>query len=400
MPTKKVASLIRGNTPANVLGAVVAFARRRKISILMMAVGMLAFGYGTAQEAATGKTSTIERKSQSPHAEKETNKFKTRKGRLEAKPLDWNSTIGKPEKSSGQSGVDEQRAQGEQPGSSVGGAPNPKAKRDARKRYPQDWRGIREPAKRDTLGLIYGDEDGRFLRVAGSPDIFTQYCENCPNVNTDSPEIAIGKLFSNAGTCSASVISGNNVIVTAAHCCYDRSSKNWIGGWSFAPAYHNGNAPYGTFDWSSATVLNSWINNGDIPSDVCLINLQNDSNGRGITYYTGWLGRSWDWPSDQEHHALGYPGNLGNANVLELCTSESFSPSSQCGGDGILNTGCSMTYGSSGGPWIRNYRSDNWVNSVVHGYDSQSCTGSFGKTFNGARFTSGNIVTLCNAAGC
>jgi hypothetical protein len=86
--------------------------------------------------------------------------------------------------------------------------------------------------------------------------------------------------------------------------------------------------------------------------------------------------------------------------VLELCTSESFSPNSQCGGNGVLNTGCSMTYGSSGGPWIRNYRSDNWVNSVVHGYDSQTCTGSFGKTFNGARFTSGNIVTLCNAAGC
>ncbi|MBU6437180.1 MAG: hypothetical protein KGQ77_06610, partial [Betaproteobacteria bacterium] len=163
---------------------------------------------------------------------------------------------------------------------------------------------------------------------------------------------------------------------------------------------NQGYAPYGTFGWSSATVLTSWVNNGDIPSDVCVIKLQNDAKGHGVTYYTGWLGRSWDWGATQSHHALGYPGNLGNANVLELCTSQSFGASSACGGDNVLNTGCSMTYGSSGGPWIRNYRSDNWVNSVVHGYTSESCTGTFGKTFNGARFTSGNIGTLCNTVGC
>jgi hypothetical protein len=59
-----------------------------------------------------------------------------------------------------------------------------------------------------------------------------------------------------------------------------------------------------------------------------------------------------------------------------------------------------MTYGSSGGPWIRDYRTGNHVDSVVHGCVSQSCTGTFGKTFNGASFTTNNIVTLCNAQGC
>ena len=52
------------------------------------------------------------------------------------------------------------------------------------------------------------------------------------------------------------------------------------------------------------------------------------------------------------------------------------------------------------GPWIRDYRSGNHVDSVVHGYDSTTCTGTFGQTFNGARFTSSNIVTLCTAQGC
>ncbi len=368
--------------------------------IIIMATWMLPSGYAISQEASAGKTVSIERKSMTKQAEKDASKFKTREGRMRAKPLDWNATIGTRQTPSAKPSGVEERSKPEEPGSTEGGSPNPKAKRDAQKLYPSEWHSMRESTGRYTLGRLDGRETGEILLVAGSPDIFTQYCENCPNVNTDAPEAAIGKLFTNAGFCTASVISGKNVIVTAAHCCYDRTNKNWIGGWTFAPAYHNGNTPYGTFDWSSATVLTSWVNNGDIASDVCVINLQNDSTGRGITYYTGWLGRSWNWPSDQEHHALGYPGNLGNGNVLELCTSESFSPSNQCGGSGVLNTGCSMTYGSSGGPWIRNYRSDNWVNSVVHGYDSQTCTGTFGKTFNGARFTSDNIVTLCNAAGC
>eukprot|EP01034_Spumella_vulgaris_P026954 gene26954-33606_t len=101
-------------------------------------------------------------------------------------------------------------------------------------------------------------------------DIFTQYQETG---NGNTPR-AIGKLFTNAGTCSASVISGNNIIVTAAHCCYNRSTDNWIGGWAFAPAYNSGNAPFGVFSWSQARILTSWINNGDVASDVCLIALK------------------------------------------------------------------------------------------------------------------------------
>ncbi|AVR95757.1 trypsin-like serine peptidase [Pseudoduganella armeniaca] len=231
---------------------------------------------------------------------------------------------------------------------------------------------------------------------AGTPDVYTQYQETG---NSNTPR-AIGKLFSNSGTCSASVISGNNIIVTAAHCCYNRSSNAWVYGWSFAPAYNSGSAPYGMFPWTSARVPVSWINNGDTASDICLITLGNNTAGRPVTYYTGWLGRSWDWGTVQNHHALGYPGNLGGGQTLQACTSESFGASSTCGGAAILNMGCSMTYGSSGGPWIRQYRTGNYVNSVVHGYQSSTCTGTFGQTFNGARFTSSNIVPLCTAQGC
>ena len=210
---------------------------------------------------------------------------------------------------------------------------------------------------------------------------------------------AIGKLFTSAGTCSASVVSGKNIIVTAAHCCWDRTKNGWIGGWSFAPAYNKGNAPYGVFGWADARVPNSWINNGDIPSDVCLIRLQNDSAGHSVTYYTGWLGRSWNYGPSQPMKSFGYPGNIGGADSLESCTAQSSAEPSSCGG-GVLNMACNMTYGSSGGPWIRDLGSGNHVNATVHGYINQTCTGTFGQAFDGPQFTSNNIAMLCTAEGC
>jgi V8-like Glu-specific endopeptidase len=210
---------------------------------------------------------------------------------------------------------------------------------------------------------------------------------------------AIGKLFTSEGTCSASVVSGKNIIVTAGHCCWDRSKNNWIGGWSFAPGYNNGKAPFGVFTWSSARVLNSWINNGDIPSDVCVISLQNDSAGHPVTFYTGWLGRAWNFPPNQNMTSFGYPGNIGGANSQEKCAAPSSAQPSGCG-SGVLNMKCNMTFGSSGGPWIKDFNAGNHVNATVHGYINTTCTGPFGQVFNGPQFTSGNIATLCNAQGC
>jgi len=210
----------------------------------------------------------------------------------------------------------------------------------------------------------------------------------------------VGKLFTSRGTCSASVISGKNIIVTAAHCCYDRSNKQWVGGWSFAPAYNNGNTPYGMFPWSSARVLTSWVTNGGRARDVCLISLKNNSAGRPITYYTGWYGRAWNFSPRQNMRSFGYPGNLANGQVLQQCVAPSSQQGSGCGGDKVVKMACNMTGGSSGGPWFRDFGTGNHVNSVVSGWDGERCTGGRGKLFNGPRFTSLNIERLCRDEGC
>ena len=209
----------------------------------------------------------------------------------------------------------------------------------------------------------------------------------------------IGKLFTSAGTCSASVVSGKNIIVTAAHCCYDRSKKEWIGGWTFVPSYNNGNAPYGTFPWRRARVLTSWVNNGDRASDVCVISLGKNSARKPVTYYTGWLGRAWNYPARQNMRSFGYPGNLANGQTLQQCSAQSSAQRRSCGAN-VVKMACNMTYGSSGGPWIKDYGSGNYVNSNVSGWDSKRCTGGFGKVFNGPRYTSRNIEPLCRDEGC
>jgi hypothetical protein len=61
---------------------------------------------------------------------------------------------------------------------------------------------------------------------------------------------------------------------------------------------------------------------------------------------------------------------------------------------------CNMTFGSSGGPWIKDLGSGNHVDSTVHGYINQSCTGTMGQEFDGPQFTTNNFVSLCNAEGC
>lgn len=317
----------------------------------------------------------------------------TREQRLQVPPLDWDSTRGTGLRPDAARQPERVEADQGSVGATMGGMSADGADAAAEELFPQEWEGLRSAISIEDL-----DEGGP--GALGTADVFTQYCENCDGVNLSHPMKAIGKLFTAAGSCSASVVSPNNVIVTAAHCCYNRSAGNWILGWQFAPAYRDGYAPYGLFNWAAATVPNTWISNGDRQSDLCVIRLANDSAGRPVTYYTGWLGRSWNWGTTQVHHALGYPGNIGDGNKQELCVSESFNPSAGCGGAAVLNTGCSMTYGASGGPWIRSYRGGNWVNSVVSGYDGTSCTGSFGQTFNGPRFTSDNIVQVCNAIGC
>jgi V8-like Glu-specific endopeptidase len=239
----------------------------------------------------------------------------------------------------------------------------------------------------------FGDE-AEFGTDFGTANVYTSF----PGwkekwANKTYPWRAVGKLYfttpSGGSSCSASVIGRKDAIVTAAHCCHGRSA-GWYGNFMFAPGLDNTTRPYGTFGYRAATVLTAWITSGGRQNDVCVLTM-----ATGLSSKTGWLGRSWNWPSTENVFTVGYPSNKDGGARQNICASENYP---NCGSSLVNATGCDKTYGDSGAPWIRKILSGNWVNSVTSGWDS--CTGAFGQSYNGAKFTSSNIVTLCTVRGC
>jgi hypothetical protein len=91
-----------------------------------------------AQTAPAGGTTSIQQGSEKARDMKEPS-FQIREERLNAKPLDWNSTLGTPTPRT--LTPDEQRAlQSAKPKSSAKGAPNRNAEKEARKLHPDDWK--------------------------------------------------------------------------------------------------------------------------------------------------------------------------------------------------------------------------------------------------------------------
>ncbi|TYT25126.1 hypothetical protein FZO89_01910 [Luteimonas viscosa] len=281
--------------------------------------------------------------------------------------------------------------------SSAGGAALPFAEYLARQQFGEAWRKI-ETMQDDALqgAKDAGEKDGAhhpYIRYPGNFYTFQW---------TAAPWNKIGKLYfttpsGGSSYCTANVASGNSVLVTAAHCVYTRGqgfNRNFV----FVPADRYGVAPYGRYGWQSATVLNEWINNGGRRWDVAVIRLAGEATtGQPVTNYVGWLGRSWDWGYSQSIYSHGYASNL-STQYTHICAGQSYSSSWE--GTDVLVQGCDMTYGSSGGGWLRNYTPNSHGGNHVNGVVSGPHIGDFGNSYVGPRFSSANIVPLCNVAGC
>jgi hypothetical protein len=99
---------------------------------------MVAFKPSLAQTAPAGSTTSIQQGSEKARQMKEPS-FQTREERLDAKPLDWNSTIGTPTPRT-PSANERKALESARRGSSAGKGPNPKAEEEARKLHPDDWK--------------------------------------------------------------------------------------------------------------------------------------------------------------------------------------------------------------------------------------------------------------------
>jgi V8-like Glu-specific endopeptidase len=312
----------------------------------------------------------------------------------------------------GSSAVDttavEEMTEGGLPGSQPAGMAEPGAKGIARAVYALDWAAAQDAAAVDDDAAADVPADD----LAGTSQIYTSY-----DVNRNTalwkiyPHLWDGKFTfttpSGGASCSATVISGNN-IVTAAHCVYDTPSRNqFYTNKVFTPAFRVGSAPYGTFATTTCSVLTAWANlsgsfaiNSWSRHDVAVCTLGPNSAGQTINQAVGWAGRLWDAGNNQLVFNSGYPArdyndNLlanGPAQYLRSCTAETFLQTTQ-----TLGGGCNWSRGISGGSWLVGYQP-----FVVTGMVNSVNSGFFVGTQNlyGARFNSSNIVPLCNARGC
>ena len=261
---------------------------------------------------------------------------------------------------------------------------------DAKALYPEAWQALEDMII--TEEYTTSDYDAK---SSAKPDLYTGYPANKYSQSWKyHPWRTMGKLYFNTPSggssyCSASMLK-NNVLVTAAHCVYSRGS-GWHSNLVFAPGERYGNKPYGQYNWGGAIVLTNWINVGSRQYDLALVRLSGNPNGM-----VGNLGYAYGQAFEQSLFSFGYPGNLGSGQYSNTCAAESFKDDTDA-----IGMGCNMTYGASGGPWVRSWSpyvsGGNQVNSVVSG---PSRRGTFGKSIVGPRFTSNNFKVLCTSYGC
>ncbi|MET9888539.1 trypsin-like serine protease [Streptomyces sp. NPDC006430] len=136
-----------------------------------------------------------------------------------------------------------------------------------------------------------------------------------------SPAAFTGALFEGGVQgdhfCTATVVHspGRNMIVTAGHCLL--SGKVNGGGAVFAPAYADGNAPYGAWKIEEVFEDPRWADDSDDDYDLAFARLAPDAAGRTIEDVTGAAALDTTGRSGEEITVTGYPADR---KVPRTCT--------------------------------------------------------------------------------
>lgn len=161
-------------------------------------------------------------------------------------------------------------------------------------------------------------------------------------------------------SCSGSVVksTSGDLVVTAAHCVYDTSSKTWFVNnyWIFVPGYKIGTAPYGIWTARRMIVSSSWISSTDMNADVAFVAVST-INSIHLQSYVGSQGIGFNFPRLAYTYAYGYPMNINSGLTLQQCVG--YAQKSKWTYNNFIGQGlsCTMGGGSSGGPWIQNMAS-------------------------------------------
>jgi len=181
---------------------------------------------------------------------------------------------------------------------------------------------------------------------------------------------AVGALFTSsdgrlgAHFCTASVVNSpaENLLITAAHCMLNKSLSP-AGSVVFAPGYHDGIFPHGTWIVRTIYVDSSWERDQNPNQDVAFLVV--GRAGTRIQRHTGAETLMVGQPP-QEVQAIGYP-DATNEPIACTAPAHNFHDAHQMVFD------CDdYTDGTSGGPFLAHVNpdtGDGWVIGVIGGYE-------------------------------
>jgi V8-like Glu-specific endopeptidase len=201
------------------------------------------------------------------------------------------------------------------------------------------------------------------------------YCEYIENTGSYHFSTYV-KLFITFGDGSSGVASGTMigrcVVITAAHCIFDKNKGGQARSIEVVPGYNNNNRPFGTYYGRYIYYWSQWSENRNYDWDMGMIQLTGSVGDR-----TGTLGYGYDPDNSffQNHtfHNMGYPAdNPFNGEKLYYC----YGTYDQVTND-ILYYNRPNYGGNSGGA---TYYKDNAGQRYVYAVHSHTINGKSGQT--------------------
>jgi V8-like Glu-specific endopeptidase len=179
---------------------------------------------------------------------------------------------------------------------------------------------------------------------------------------------AVGKIFFTLGSadyvCSGALVGGGHpdAALTAAHCVGGGpghgGARQWATNWVFVPGYRNGTMPYGEYTARRFLAAPDWAGpqGGTEQYDVAFVQLTAAALDGGSRPAAGPAGLPLEFASSQDAalpgrgYVFGYPAESPYSGLYPNYCAGPVSPAA-----GSAATGCAMTAGDSGGPWLAGF---------------------------------------------